>query len=78
MSRQLFYNGLVYMDHRFQKLCVLTEDGAIAGIGEWISDPQAERDFWIFTPTALPGQTSTVQILQGMRRSVALWHPRVR
>ena len=43
MSRQLFYNGLVYMDHRFQKLCVLTEDGAIAGIGEWISDPQAER-----------------------------------
>ena len=43
MSRQLFYNGLVYMDHRFQKLGVLTEDGAIAGIGEWISDPQAER-----------------------------------
>jgi N-acetylglucosamine-6-phosphate deacetylase len=43
MSRQLFYNGRVYRDHRFETLCVLSENGVITEIGEWISAPEAER-----------------------------------
>lgn len=43
MSKVLFYNGLVYKDHSFQPLNVLTEDGVITRVGEWISDPEAER-----------------------------------
>lgn len=43
MSKVLFYNGSVYKDHRFQPLNVLAEDGIIIGIGERISDPEAER-----------------------------------
>lgn len=43
MSRQLFYNGHVYRDHRFETLCVLAENGVITEIGEWISAPEAER-----------------------------------
>ena len=43
MSRQLFYNGHVYRDHRFETLCVLSENGVITEIGEWISAPEAER-----------------------------------
>ncbi len=31
MSRQLFYNGRVYRDHRFETLCVLSENGVITG-----------------------------------------------
>jgi len=43
MSKVLFYNGLVYKEHKFQRLNVLAEDGKIIRIGEWISDPEAER-----------------------------------
>lgn len=43
MSKVLFYNGLVYKDHSFQPLNVLAEDGVITRVGEWISDPEAER-----------------------------------
>ncbi len=43
MSKVLFYNGLVYKDHSFQRLNVLAEDGIITRVGEWISDPEAER-----------------------------------
>ena len=43
MSKVLFYNGYVYKDHSFQRLNVLAEDGKITHIGEWISDPEAER-----------------------------------
>ena len=43
MSKVLFYNGLVYKEHKFQRLNVLAEDGKITHIGEWISDPEAER-----------------------------------
>ncbi len=43
MSKVLFYNGLVYKDHSFQPFNVLAEDGIITRIGEWISDPEAER-----------------------------------
>lgn len=43
MSRQLFYNGRVYRDHRFETLCVLSENGVITEIGEWIYAPEAER-----------------------------------
>ena len=43
MGRQLFYNGRVYRDHRFETLCVLSENGVIIEIGEWISAPEAER-----------------------------------
>lgn len=43
MGRQLFYNGRVYRDHRFETLCVLSENGVITEIGEWISAPEAER-----------------------------------
>ena len=42
-SKVLFYNGLVYKDHSFQPFNVLAEDGIITRIGEWISDPEAER-----------------------------------
>lgn len=43
MSKVLFYNGLVYKDHSFRPLNVLAEDGVITRVGEWISDPEAER-----------------------------------
>ena len=43
MSKVLFYNGYVYKDHSFQRLNVLAEDGKITHIGEWISDPEADR-----------------------------------
>ena len=43
MSKVLFYNGLVYKEHKFQRLNVLAEDGKITHIGEWISDLEAER-----------------------------------
>ena len=43
MSKKIFYNGLVYANHRFSPLSVLVEDGEITRIGEWIADPRAER-----------------------------------
>ncbi len=43
MNRQLFRNGLIYQDHRFQPLCVLAEDGIIRRVGEWISDGKAAQ-----------------------------------
>lgn len=42
MSKVCFYNGYVYQDHEFKPLSVLAEDGKIARIGQWISDPEAE------------------------------------
>ena len=42
MSKVCFYNGYVYQDHEFKPLSVLAEDGKIARIGEWLSDPEAE------------------------------------
>lgn len=43
MGKTLFYNGLVYQNHAFSPLCVLTEDGIITKIGEWIAAHDAKR-----------------------------------
>ena len=43
MGKTCFYNGLVYVNHHFEPLCVLAQDGRIARIGSWIADPEAER-----------------------------------
>ena len=43
MGKTCFYNGLVYVNHHFEPLSLLAQDGRIARIGSWIADPEAER-----------------------------------
>lgn len=43
MNKTLFYNGFIYVNHSFQPLQVLTENGRILRVGEWIPSPEAKR-----------------------------------
>lgn len=43
MSKTLFLNALVYQNHTFCPLSVLTEDGKITKIAERIADPEAKQ-----------------------------------